>query len=47
MGDLVREEIAASLARRLRDAAAEFAAFAILVDVAADREAPLFPPQGL
>ena len=47
MGDLEREEIAASLARRLRDAAAEFPALAALVEVAADREAPLFPPQGL
>jgi hypothetical protein len=47
MGDLGREEIAASPARRLRNAAAEFATFAILADVAADRQVPVFAPQRL
>jgi hypothetical protein len=47
MGDLGREEIAAGFARRLRDAAAEFAAFAVLAEMAADKEASLFPPQAL
>jgi signal transduction histidine kinase len=37
MGNLGREEIAASPARRFRDAAPESAAFAVLVDIAADR----------
>jgi hypothetical protein len=47
MGDLGGEEIAACPACRLRDAAAKFAALTILAEMAADREAPLFPPQGL
>ena len=47
MGDCGVEEIAAAPARRLRDAAAEFAAFAILVDIAADWQAPLFAPERL
>ena len=34
MGDLGREELAAGFARRLRDAAAEFAAFAVLAEMA-------------
>ena len=47
MGDFGVEEIAAAPARRLRDAAAEFAAFAFLVDIAADWQAPLFAPERL
>src|ERR1700730_1463547 len=47
MGDLGREEIAASPARRLRDAAAEFAALAVLVDIAADGEVAIFAPERL
>ena len=47
MRDLGREEIAASLARRFRDAAAEFAAFAVLVDIAADGEVPILAPERL
>ena len=47
MGDLGREEIAASLARRFRDAAAEFAALAVLADIAADRQFPVFAPERL
>ena len=47
MGDLGREEIAACPACRLRDAAAEFAAFAVLAEMAADRQAPLFAPERL
>ena len=47
MGDLGGEEIAACLACRLRDAAAEFAALAVLADIAADRQAPVFAPERL
>ena len=47
MGDLGGEEIAASLARGMRDAAAEIAALAVLVDVAADREVPVLAPERL
>jgi hypothetical protein len=47
MGDLGGEEIAASPARRLRDAAAEFAAVAILADIAPDRQMPFFAPERL
>jgi hypothetical protein len=44
MGDLGREEIAASPARRFGNPAAEFAALAILAEMAADRQAPLCAP---
>ena len=47
MGDLGGEEIAASPARRFRDAAPQFAALAVLVEVAADRQVPVFAPQRL
>ena len=47
MGDLGREEIAASPSRRFRNAAAEFAALAILVDIAADGEVAVLAPERL
>jgi len=47
MGDFGREEIAAAPARRFGNPAAEFAAFAILPDVAADREVWVFAPERL
>lgn len=47
MGDLGREEIAAYSACRLRDAAAEFAALAVLADIAADWQVPGFAPKRL
>jgi hypothetical protein len=47
MGDLGREEVAACPARRFRNAAAEFAAFAVLADIAADRQVPVFAPERL
>jgi hypothetical protein len=47
MGDLGREEIAACPTRRFRDAAAEFAALAVLADIAANRQAPVFAPERL
>src|SRR5438105_15220974 len=47
MGDLRREEIAASPARRFRNAAAEFAALAVLADIAADRQVPVLAPERL
>jgi hypothetical protein len=37
MGDLGREEIAPGPARRFRNAAAEFAALAVLAEIAAER----------
>jgi len=42
MGDLGREEIAACPSRRFRDAATEFAALAVLADIATDRQVPVF-----
>jgi len=47
MGDLGGEEIAACATRRFGNPAAEFAAFAVLVDVVADREVLVLPPQRL
>jgi hypothetical protein len=47
MGDFGREKIAASLARRFRDTAAEFAALAALVDIAADRQVLVLAQQRL
>ena len=47
MANFGREKIAASPARRFRDAAAEFAALAVLADVAADGEVPVFAPERL
>jgi hypothetical protein len=47
MGDLGGEEIAPGFACRLRDAAAEFAALAVLAEMAADREAPPLPATSL
>jgi hypothetical protein len=47
MGDLGGKEIAACFARRFRDMAAEFAALAVLVDIAADRQVPVFAPERL
>ena len=47
MGDLGREEIAARPARRFRDTAAEFAALAVLVDVATDRQVAVLAPDRL
>jgi hypothetical protein len=47
MGDLWREEITASLARRFRDAATEFAALAVFADVAADRQVAVLAPERL
>jgi hypothetical protein len=46
-GDLGRKEIAPGSARRFRDAAPEFTALAVLVDVAADGQAPVFAPERL
>ena len=47
VGDLGREEIAASFARRFRDAAAEFAALAVFADIVADRQVAIFAPERL
>jgi hypothetical protein len=47
MGDLGREEIASGSSRRFRNAAPEFAALAVLVEVAADRQAAVFAPERL
>ena len=47
MGDLGGEEIAACFARRFGNPAAEFAAIAILADIAADGQAAVFAPQSL
>ncbi len=47
MGDFGREKIVAGSARRFRDAAAEFAALAVLAHVAANREVPILAPQRL
>ena len=47
MSDLGGEEIAPGFACRLRDAAAEFAPLAVLVDIAADRQVPVFAPERL
>jgi hypothetical protein len=47
MGDLGGEEITACFTCRLRDAAPEFAALAVLVDVAADRQVSVFAPERL
>jgi energy-coupling factor transporter ATP-binding protein EcfA2 len=47
MADLECEEIAASRARRLGNPAAEFAALAVLPDIAADRQFPVFAPERL
>jgi hypothetical protein len=47
MGDLGREEIATCPARRFGDAAAELAAFAVLADIATDREIPVLTPERL
>jgi hypothetical protein len=47
MDDLGREEIAASLARRFRDPASEFAALAVFTDIPADREVPVLAPERL
>ena len=47
MGDLGREEITASPACRFRDAAAEFAALAVLADIVADGQVPVFAPERL
>jgi len=47
MGYFGGEEIAARFARCFRNAAAEFAAFAILADIAADWEVPVCAPERL
>src|SRR5207302_1757080 len=47
VGDFGREEITASPACRLRDPAAEFATFAVLVNIAADREVAVLAPERL
>jgi hypothetical protein len=47
MGDLGREEIAAYLARRFRIAASQFAAVAVLADIATDGQVAVFPPERL
>ena len=47
MGDLGNEEIAASPARRFRNAASEFAALAVLADIAADGQRSVFAPERL
>jgi hypothetical protein len=47
MEDLRREEVTPGRACRLRDATAEFAALAGLVDIAADRQASVFAPERL
>jgi hypothetical protein len=47
MRDLGGKEIAASFACRLRDAAAEFAAFAVLADIAPDRQVAVLAPERL
>jgi hypothetical protein len=47
MGDVGGEEIAACPARRFGDAAAEFAALALLVDVATDRQVAVLAPERL
>jgi hypothetical protein len=47
MGDLGREEIAAAPAGRFGNPAAKFAALAVLVHIAADRQVPVFAPERL